>query len=64
MLTAIKLALENSLKSAELHKEQLEMMGQCATSMVGMSDRMLDEATKADSGSALNQHNVSASVFF
>jgi hypothetical protein len=69
MLTALKLALENSLKGMELHKEQLEMMGQCATSMVGMSDRLLEEVTKVGSGSSsgsgsgseLNQHNVSVS---
>jgi hypothetical protein len=63
MLSALKLALEDSLKGAQLHKEQLEMMGQCAASMVGMSDRLLDEVTKAGSGSgsgsALEQHKVS-----
>jgi hypothetical protein len=61
MLSVLKLALEDSLKGVQLHKEQLEMMGQCATSMVGMSDRLLDEVTKAGSGSgsALEQHKVS-----
>jgi hypothetical protein len=56
MLNALKLALEASLKGVQLHKEQLEMI---ATSMVGMSDRLLDEVTKAGSGSALEQHKVS-----
>jgi hypothetical protein len=68
MLSALKLALEDSLKGVQLHKEQLEMMEQCATSMVGMSDRLLEEVTKADSGSgsgsALEQHKVSVTAEF
>jgi restriction endonuclease len=49
--------LEDSLKGVELHKEQLEMMGQCATSMVRMSDRLMAEATKA--GSSMEHHKAS-----
>jgi hypothetical protein len=60
-VTEIKLGLKDSLKGVELHKGQLEMMGQCATSMVGMSDRLLGEAAKA--GDALEQHKVGGQGF-
>jgi hypothetical protein len=51
-------AFHSAVKGVVMHKEQLEMMEQCATSMVGMSGRLMSEVAKTGNGSALEQHKV------
>jgi hypothetical protein len=51
-------AFHSAVKGVVMHKEQLEMMEQCASSMVGMSDRLMSEVAKTGNGSALEQHKV------